>query len=429
MEDEILLKECIKYFKSSQGFKRLFEGIKQKYRSLGSLGGTVILKNPNSAEREAISGILKRDCYSSGSISVKVGALIKALDDTKFQGVDFEEVLKGYWGGDLISKKDERQTYLSERDNFFNGILEEFKGTRGFIWLDDILKNHENAYKTIAQMYDKDSEELKSDLMYTMKALNSLSFDRKDTVRLAIFSSGISKNPHCFDMNKECGKLLIYGIAYILKMPVPKNAEERAEMLYCAGIINDEISNYTMCSNLLAYTKNHVHSGWSGFSENGEPILISLLNLSCIDTIVCQKRRVYVFENPTVFSEVLTNASHMKPSLVCTNGQIKLASLILLDKLQDNADYIYYSGDFDPEGIMIADKLKQRYGEKLVLWHYGIEDYNNVKSEEKIAPYRIKKLERVKSKELYAIKDALIKEGYPGYQELLIDRYVEDILA
>lgn len=428
MQDEKLLKECIEYFKSTPGFKRVFEGIRQKYRSLGFTGGTVVIKKPTDIERDVMSGLLKRDCYTGKSISVKVEAMVKAIDRTRFQGVDFEEVLKGYFNGELVSKKDEKDIYQIEKDEFFNSILKGFEGTRGGRWLHDILEIQENAYRFISRKFDRDREKLRDDLLYTLMGINNLSFSEKDTVRLAIFSSNISKNPHCFDMDNDCGRMLIHGISYILKQSVPRNAEDRAELLYSAGIIIDEVSNYTMCSNLEAYTGSTPHPGWHGFHEKSEPIQVSLWNLAAIDAIKCPGRKVYVFENPTVFSEVLMNTSHKKPSLVCTYGQIKLASLILLDKVSDNVDYIYYSGDFDPEGIMIADKLKQRYKDKLILWHYDLECYNNIKSKEKLDPSRIKKLEKVKSPELADIANVLSREGFAGYQELLVEIYIDDIL-
>ena len=34
---------------------------------------------------------------------------------------------------------------------------------------------------------------------------------------------------------------------------------------------------------------------------------------------------------------------------------------------------LYYSGDFDPEGLLIARDIKIRYGEKAVLWNYKSE--------------------------------------------------------
>ena len=46
--------------------------------------------------------------------------------------------------------------------------------------------------------------------------------------------------------------------------------------------------------------------------------------------------------------------------LVCTYGQVKLSGIILLNLLVDSGYKLYYTGDIDPEGIQIADKLKQR---------------------------------------------------------------------
>ncbi len=51
-----------------------------------------------------------------------------------------------------------------------------------------------------------------------------------------------------------------------------------------------------------------------------------------------------------------------------------------MDKLVENGVRIYYSGDLDREGIIMADKLKLRYESKLVLWRYGVEDYRDIVS-------------------------------------------------
>ena len=89
--------------------------------------------------------------------------------------------------------------------------------------------------------------------------------------------------------------------------------------------------------------------------------------------------------------------------------------------------HIYYSGDFDPEGLVIADKLKNRYGENLTLWRYGIGDYNKSMSKEKINNSRIKKLKNLKNKELIGIGETIKHRGYAGYQEMIIDELVKDI--
>lgn len=429
MDNENLAFECAEYFKNRKGFKRIFESIKEKYRSLGTLGGTITIHNLTVDEKDALSGLLKKDYYSRKSASIKIERFIKALDDTRFQGVAFEKVIYEYFGEDILSKKEERLIYEKQKNEYFQAILSDFKVTRAYNWLSYVLEKRENAYRIISQRYDADKDSLYKDIKVVLRGLNMLSFDENNTIRLAIFSSIISKNPHCFDNNTECGKLLLYGIVYFLNMDFPDNAENRAEALYKAGVLVDEVSNFTLISGLIGYKKGVIHDGWKGFYEKSEPMQVTLWNLSEIDNIKSPKRVIFVFENPTVFSEVLYKTRGKRPPLMCTFGQVKLSSLVILDKLIDNVDKIYYSGDFDPEGIIIADRLKERYKEKLELWHFGVEDYFKIKSREKLSASRIKKLKRVKSKKLNEAANLIINEGLAGYQELLIDDYIKDIMS
>ena len=425
--EEVLLKECVSYFKSNSGFKRTLESIRKKYKSLGSLGGTIVLNNLKEDEKEALTGLFRKDYYKK-STSFKVEAFIKALDNTKFSGVVFDKVLEGYFGESLLSNKEEKLIYETEKQAYFEEIIEEFKGTRAEEWLLYILKTKENAYRLVNLKYDEDKLQLKKNLINVCSGCNSLSFKEKSVVRLALFSSNITTNPHTFDTNTECGNLLVYAICYSLGLKYPENAEELNEVLYKAGIIKDEVSNFTLCSGLLAHNEEEEHMGWRGFYEREEPLQVSLWNISKIDKVISPNSKVYVFENPTVFSEILYIVGKMKPSLICTFGNFKLASLILMDKLVQSGAKIYYSGDFDPEGIVMADKLKQRYGENVVLWRYSKEDYINIKSTVQLEDYRIKKMNNIKSEELREIVEFICINKTAAYQELLINEYIGDIL-
>ena len=44
------------------------------------------------------------------------------------------------------------------------------------------------------------------------------------------------------------------------------------------------------------------------------------------------------------------------------NGQLRFSAFVLLDQLSRTSD-LFYSGDHDPEGLLIAQKLKLRYKE------------------------------------------------------------------
>ena len=63
-EDEkrnLLLNECVRYLKKSSAFQKLLAGFREKYRSLGHWGGTVVLKELSREERMDLGGFLAKD--------------------------------------------------------------------------------------------------------------------------------------------------------------------------------------------------------------------------------------------------------------------------------------------------------------------------------------------------------------------------------
>lgn len=425
--DTELTKECIKYFKSNKGYSRLLNGIYEKYRSLGSLGGTVSLASLSPEEKQALSGLLKKDYYSSKSAHIKVEKVVLALNGTKFEHVDFEEVLQGIFGHELISKKDEKAIYMSKRDDFFKNILREYVDTKAYTWISQCLEGH-NANRLLFLWYDRDKLSLAYSLRLSMDAINALNPGTHTFKRLAVFAANIAKNPHAFDSDSDMGRLLMYGIMSLLDVKsYPSSAEEKAELFYNVGLITDEVSNYTITSGLIAYASDGtIHKGWEGFYNSSEPLLATLWNVSLVDTIVSPNNTVFVFENPNVFSQVKTELRNLNVGLICTFGQVKLASLVVIDKLYQSGATVYYSGDFDPEGLLIADKLKKRY-KNLVLWRYSYSDYMDCISDNTITSTRLKQLEKLEDEGLIAISKTLASIKKAGYQEMLIDKYVLDI--
>ena len=221
--------------------------------------------------------------------------------------------------------------------------------------------------------------------------------------------------------------MLQYALVYLFNREKPNNAEERAELFYNAGILINEVANYTLCYGLEAETNGEIHQGWKGFRTRKEHLLLSLKNLSSIERIVSPVGKVFVVENPAVFSSIIDSLDDEKLSLVCTSGQLKLASLLLLDMLVKEGKIIYYSGDFDPEGLGIADRLKSRYRDNLVFWRYSLSDYEKTLSKEKISTKSMSKLESLKNEKLIELARYLKKNAMAGYQEMLIDELIRDI--
>lgn len=102
---------------------------------------------------------------------------------------------------------------------------------------------------------------------------------------------------------------------------------------------------------------------------------------------------------------------------MCMNGQPRLAGLMLLDFLEKSGTTIYYSGDLDPEGILIAQKLADYYRGKFHFWHMDPEDYNKSRSEEVISDRRMKILDKITDVRLISVVDEIKKYKTAGYQE------------
>ena len=128
-------------------------------------------------------------------------------------------------------------------------------------------------------------------------------------------------------------------------------------------------------------------------------------------------------ENPAVFMEVAEKCKIKDFPMVCTYGQVKLAGIILLDLLVNAGFKIYYSGDIDPEGMQIADKLKKRYGEKLEFFGFDVETYFNNMSDVEISSERLNKLKAIEN--LLDLCVNVEKNKKAAYEEANIDRIVQ----
>lgn len=94
---------------------------------------------------------------------------------------------------------------------------------------------------------------------------------------------------------------------------------------------------------------------------------------------------------------------------------------IVLDLFAKSGIWVYYAGDLDPEGILIAQKLSQYYKGEFHYWHMETADYEKCRSEEVISPKRMKILERITDGRLKPVVDRIEEYGTAGYQEMLVE--------
>ena len=126
-------------------------------------------------------------------------------------------------------------------------------------------------------------------------------------------------------------------------------------------------------------------------------------------------------ENPGVFSNILQDEKLKDIPIVCTYGQVKLSGIVLLEKLVKSNVKLFYSGDIDPEGMQIADKLKQRFKENISLIGFEKETYLKNMSNVNLIDTRLKKLDSLIDKDLIELSKLLKEHKKSAYEELNID--------
>ena len=435
------LEEAICYFKENEGYKRLFKAIKEKYISLGEIKGNVVINKPAVSEKNALSGLMKKDYSRNISISINLKKLQQRLDKSKYSGIQLEDILNNYFNEDILTKKEKIQNKNNELDAFWKDILEENKNTYMYDILSKSKEKKDNLYKTIKRYYEDNKEIMRNELLNACKGINYLNDKEiKERVRIPVFAAEIASNPHAFDKKTLCGKLFIQLLCYINDLQYPKNNEELAELYYNNKLLVDDVSNMVLCKNIVGFkkvseiekgiskeTKYEEHKGLEGFDNYNEPVYLTMYNLSNIGSIKKGKyNKVLITENPAVFMEIMKDKNLNDFPLICTYGQVKLAGIMLMDLLVENNYKLLYSGDIDPEGIQIADKLKQRYKEKMILIGFNKETYYKNMSEVEISESRLKKLKSVKSLELKEICGEILKNKKASYEEKNINYIIKN---
>lgn len=131
-------------------------------------------------------------------------------------------------------------------------------------------------------------------------------------------------------------------------------------------------------------------------------------------------------ENSSVCSTILDEVA--KAPVICTHGQFRGASWLVMDLLVEEGCHLYYSGDLDPEGIVMAQRLKDRYQNHVTCWRMDTASYDLTISDEDISG-RLSKMETITSPELAETVNALRTRKKAGYQEGLVEQLVQDIIS
>ena len=424
---------CAEYFRGNSAYRRCFSEFEKKWKSYGRAAGIVTLKNTSEEERRAIGGILGKIFYED-TIRFPFAEFEKGLQCTKFAPVDFEQVLEAYFGRKMITTQERRREEEREKADFFETVedyLTECSGSdsAAVSWLREMFYEKKYGYQTVTREYGKDREQTEKLLKTVGRALFLLENmqETEEEYPLAVFSAEVSGNPHYFDQGTTAGQLLVYGICYATEKCYPENAHQWRELLLSNGIVPDNISSIVHIYGLRLQVAGDWHPAYDVFCRRQETCAVTMENLQELTAVQPTGDKVYIVENEMVFSYLLKHLEQKNVTLLCTSGQLRSAAVKLIPFLLDIGAEIYYSGDIDPEGIRIADRLWRKYGERIHVWRMSEEDYEKSLSEEEIGSISMKKLETVENPVLRETTKEIRKRKRAGYQENILKDLLEDM--
>ena len=421
------MKESLELTNSNKIYKKIFLEVYNKYKKYGKITGSFTLKAATAEERQILFNFDSK-ALAEGKAKIKCNK-VKELFNIKLKEHSFEELLVKVVGKELKTNKEIKDEEKEKEENFYEDILKACDNGIGRQWFNEVLEKKSYGYNSIVRKYKIEKEinnleELKIKIILLINSLNKLPYLNNEYENIAVFSAVNTKDSHFFDINEFTGRLFIKAIAFIINKDEPKDVNEINELYYEVGILKDEISNHTTIYGLNAFKKDNSEvEAINSFNLWREPLQISISNLLKVDYLEAINNKVFIFENPAVFHKIL-QVKNDNISLICTSGQLNLSSYIVLDKIKDLKN-IYYAGDFDPEGLMIAYKIKKRYKDKVKFLNYNKQSYINTISNNIIEDKSMAQLDKINCIELDEVINELRINKRAAYQELLIDEYLE----
>ena len=419
------MKESLDLINSNKIYKKIFLEVYSKYKKYGKITGSFTLKATTTEERQILFNFDSK-ALTEGKAKIKCST-VRDLFNRKLKEYSFEELLVKVVGKELKTNKEVKDEEKEQEEKFYDDILKDSDDGVGKQWFIEILDKKKYGYNIIVRKYKseiRNLKELKRKIILIINSLNKLPYLNNEYENIAVFSAVNTKDSHFFDSDKFTGRLFIKAISFILNKDDPKDINEINELYYEVGILKDEISNHTTIYGLNAFNMDSSEvKAVNSFNLWKEPLQISISNLFKIDYLEAINNTVFIFENPAVFHKILkVNGDNI--SLICTSGQLNLSSYILLNKIR-NLKNIYYAGDFDPEGLMIAYKIKKRYKDKVKFLNYTRESYINTMSNNIIEEKSMSQLNKINCSELDEVINELRINKRAAYQELLIDEYLD----
>ncbi|MBR1852558.1 MAG: DUF2399 domain-containing protein [Lachnospiraceae bacterium] len=433
--------ECAAYFKGQPAWHRYFVQMRRKWEAYGRTGGRIVLSDATEDEREALVRVLGRKAKvpseeEISEVSFSMREFEEALQHTRFAPISLKELLEAYFEEELQTRQEKKRLKEQGEEEFFEKLIENLiqktgekeEYQKGILWLRAMKEEHRYGYSVLMEAR-RVSQENAVSLVWNVEEVfaDICAEDALAEIPLAVLAAKVTGNPHYFDRNSVGGKLFVNALCSLTTRECPATAYDWRELLLQYHILPDEMSNTVITFGVHLEVEDGLHPAFEGYCAMREPGILIMPALKKAKRAYGEGKAIFIVENEMVFSYLTEHLADKKVAVLCTSGQPCTVAIRLMELLCKENIPIYYSGDMDPEGIRIADRLWERFGGKIQPWRMGADDYRKGISEERISDRRLRILDMVKCTELQETVSCVREWRRTAYQENLLQELVQDL--
>jgi len=412
-------KACAAYLKKHET-SRIMKSMRSKYCSYGEVKGHITLTQPTTGERDFLQGLLKKNQPPAKSLRVSLKQFEAGFIGTIFEGVTLEGLIEAYFEEALVSKLEAVDRLKLDKDFLYQSIQSQVHDASLLNWFyNGLFDVTHSAYKLINSL--KSSLSMQT-LMMELSAVIDCLAEHEEGISLPMLSGLATGNPHALDRNMPLRKMLIYYYSDRYAILPPHTTQGVQTLFERMALYVDEIPRSLLTFGIEARGADEGVFGWLSFYLRGEPLTVATLNIKQVKRLEAISTDVRLYENPSAFYRgIRVNPDN---AAVCLSGQPHLMAYTFLELLADKHN-LSYSGDFDPEGLLIANRLKIRFP-KLDLSFFSTANYQQSLSNELISERRLKQLNQLTNPLLKAIADEMKVSQCAGYEERVWGACLED---
>lgn len=401
-----------KYFQEPI-FAWIAQKLRKNYYHKKSFGSR--MKLPENMDLAPLYTFLGLGTVKSRSyLQLSIKEFEKALQQSKF-ALTLPEFIYLFDKTKLLDKDTEKNAYECK----FNAFLQDLKSF-------SLNFEHILTQKQLAYWLEKEDLEVFRKVDQAFRQLP------QEWTRLSFFSYQITGNPHAFDKSQSVGELFlqilnakyletIYQDSYFLAQA------EIEQLLYQqVNLLKDDVMNFVALHRISGFVHGKEEPVWKSIANSGMSWNASVRELLKIEELrPVNYPFTILIENSGVYALLIEQFPDLP--LLCTSGQMKFAVWQALRKLAKvPKSKLYYVGDMDPEGLLMADKLFKAFPNQISFLAMNPAAFEQGKESKFYEKSRLKKLNKIENANLKQLIP-LITQNQVCYQEGCISYLIDEI--